>query len=145
MPYIDLFIIPSRLYMFRAMFQPIIRSTWLYLQYLVVTFLLLPTWYTNFFFIHTNYIKLNSSTCFVAQSPHHQEVNDANCTYAVSCIVTLYKWPSCATAKFCLSGRTRRSLADSDDTRGGICTICVVDLLMMGGLRSKYVEEFHLM
>ena len=29
-----------------------------------VTFLLLPTWYTNFLFIHTNYIKLNSSTCF---------------------------------------------------------------------------------
>ena len=28
------------------------------------TFLLLPTWYTNFLFIHTNYIKLNSSTCF---------------------------------------------------------------------------------
>ena len=30
------FIIPSQLYMFRAMFSPIIRSTWLYLQYLVV-------------------------------------------------------------------------------------------------------------
>ena len=29
-----------------------------------ITFLLLPTWYTNFSFIHTNYIKLNSSTCF---------------------------------------------------------------------------------
>ena len=29
-----------------------------------VTFLLWPTWYTNFLFIHTNYIKLNSSTCF---------------------------------------------------------------------------------
>jgi len=29
-----------------------------------VTFLLLPTWYTNFLFIHINYIKLNSSTCF---------------------------------------------------------------------------------
>ena len=27
-------------------------------------FLLLPTWYTNFLFIHTYYIKLNSSTCF---------------------------------------------------------------------------------
>jgi hypothetical protein len=31
-----------------------------------ITFLLLPTWYTNFLFIHTNYIKLNSSTCFEA-------------------------------------------------------------------------------
>jgi len=29
-----------------------------------ITFLLLPNWYTNFLFIHTNYIKLNSSTCF---------------------------------------------------------------------------------
>ena len=29
-----------------------------------LTFLLLPTWYTNFLFIHVNYIKLNSSTCF---------------------------------------------------------------------------------
>jgi hypothetical protein len=29
-----------------------------------ITFLLLPTWYTNFLFIHTNYIKLNSTTCF---------------------------------------------------------------------------------
>ena len=29
-----------------------------------ITFLLLPTWYTNFLFINTNYIKLNSSTCF---------------------------------------------------------------------------------
>ena len=30
------FIIPSQLYVFRAMFSPIIRSTWLYLQYLLV-------------------------------------------------------------------------------------------------------------
>jgi len=40
-----------------------------------------------------------------------------------------------------LSGCTRRSLAESDDTRGCICTI-YVDLLMMGGLSSKHVEEF---
>jgi hypothetical protein len=33
---IDYFIIPSQLYMFRAMSSSIIRSTWLYLQYLVV-------------------------------------------------------------------------------------------------------------
>ena len=44
-----------------------------------------------------------------------------------------------------LSGCTRRSLAESDDTRGGIDTICVVDLLMMSGLRSKHVEEFNFM
>jgi hypothetical protein len=36
MHYIDSFIIPSRLYRFRAMFSHIIRSTLLYLQYLVV-------------------------------------------------------------------------------------------------------------
>ena len=39
-----------------------------------------------------------------------------------------------------LSGCTRRSLAESDDTRGCICTICVAELLMMGGMRSKHVE-----
>jgi len=82
---------------------------------------------------------------FRAQSAHHQEVKDANCTYAVSGIVTLCKWPSCATAKDGLSSCTRRSLTESDDSRGCICTICVVDFLMMGGLRSKHVEEFNLM
>jgi hypothetical protein len=35
MHYTDKFIILSRLYTFQAMFLPIIRSTWLYLQYLV--------------------------------------------------------------------------------------------------------------
>ena len=39
----------------------------------------------------------------------------------------------------------RRSLAESDDTRGCICTICVVELVMMGRLRSKHVEEFNFM
>ena len=61
---------------------------------------------------------------FRAQSAHHQEVNDL-------------------LRKSFLSGCTRRSLAESDDTRGCICTICVVDLLMMSGLRSKHVEEFN--
>ena len=36
---------------------------------------------------------------FRAHSAHHQEVNDANCTYAASGNVTLCKWLSCATAK----------------------------------------------
>jgi len=36
MHYIDYFIIPSRLYTFRATFSPTIRSTWLYSQYQVV-------------------------------------------------------------------------------------------------------------
>jgi hypothetical protein len=42
MHYIDYFIIPSLLYVFRAKFSPIIRSNWLYLQYLVVFIQLLP-------------------------------------------------------------------------------------------------------
>jgi len=44
-----------------------------------------------------------------------------------------------------LSGCTRRSLAERDSTRGCICTICIVDPLMMSGLRSKHVEEFNFM
>jgi hypothetical protein len=47
--------------------------------------------------------------------------------------------------KDCLNGCTRQSLVESEDTRGCICTICIVDLLMMSGLRSKHVEEFNLM
>jgi len=40
---------------------------------------------------------------FRAQSAHHQ-VNDANCTYGASGIVTLCKWLSSATAKEGLVG-----------------------------------------
>jgi len=52
---------------------------------------------------------------FRAQSAHHQEVNDVNCTYAASGIVTLCKWPSCATAKeevilWCTAKQISRSL-----------------------------------
>ena len=36
---------------------------------------------------------------FRAQSAQHQEVTHVNCTYAAPGIVTLCKWPSCATAK----------------------------------------------
>jgi hypothetical protein len=36
MLYTDLFIIPSQIYKFRAMYSPITRSTLLYLQYLVL-------------------------------------------------------------------------------------------------------------
>jgi hypothetical protein len=42
-------------------------------------------------------------------------------------------------------GCIRRSLAESDDTRGCIRTLYVVDLLMMSGMRSKHVEESNLM
>jgi len=89
------------------------------------------------FFIITNLIhkflvqshklhKIEFLYMFRAQSAHHQEVKDVNCSYAAPGIVTV-------------------SLAESDDTRGSICTIYVVDLLMMGGLRSKHVEEFNFM
>jgi hypothetical protein len=61
----------TSLYMFRAVFPSIIRSSRLYI-------------------LHDIYL--------IMQSVHHQEVNDANCTYAASGIVTLCKWPSCATA-----------------------------------------------
>ena len=83
---------------------------------------------------------------FRAQSAHHQEVNDI--------IVHMQPLVSSLSAsgrlvqplrQSCLSGCTRQSLAESDDTRGCICTVCVVDLLMMSGLRSKHVEEFNLM
>jgi len=53
-----------------------------------ITYLLFSTWCTNLLFIYTNYIKLD-----------HQEVNDVNCTYAASGIVTLCRWLFCATAK----------------------------------------------
>jgi len=82
---------------------------------------------------------------FRAHSAHHQEVHDA--------IVHMQPLVSSLFASDCLvqplrkdfNGCIRQSLADSDATRGCICSICVVDLLMMGGMRSKHVEEFNLM
>ena len=65
------------------------------------------------------YIKLNSSTCF--------ERNPLIIRRSTTQIVHM------------------QPLVSSDDTRGCICTICVVDLLMMSGLRSKHVEEFNFM
>jgi hypothetical protein len=109
-----------------------------------ILFLLLPTWYTNFLFIHTNCIKLNSSTCFernpliirrLTQIVHMQPL--VSSLSASDRLVQPLR-------QDCLSGCTRRSLAKNDNTRGCICTI-YVDLLMMSGLRSKHVEEFNLM
>jgi hypothetical protein len=42
-------ITPSQLYMFRAAFSPIIRSTWLYLQYLVVFTHVAASWCLGWF------------------------------------------------------------------------------------------------
>ena len=94
-----------------------------YLYKVYINFLLLPTWYSNFLFIHTFYIKLNSSTCF----EHNPHIIRRSTTHIVH-MQPLVSSP-----------------VESDDTRGCICTICVVDLLMMGGLRSKHVEEFNFM
>jgi hypothetical protein len=99
-----------------------------------IPFLLLPTWYTNFVFIHTNYIKLNSSTCF--------ERNPLIIVHMQPLVSSLSTSDRLVQP---LSSCTRQSLVESDDTKGCICTICVVDLLMMSGLRSKHVEEFNLM
>ena len=71
-------------------------------------FLLLPTWYTNFLFIYTNYIKLNSSTCFerippiirrslaVAQDSHLQRVTIPEATYVHFASLTSWWWAECA-------------------------------------------------
>jgi len=114
---------------------------------LYITFLLSPTWYTNFLLIYTNYIKLNSSTCF--------ERNPLIIRRSTTQIVRMQPLVLSLSATDCLvqplrkdcspSSCTRQSLAESDDTRGCIRTICIVDLLMMSGLRSKHVEEFNVM
>jgi hypothetical protein len=108
-------------------------------------FLLLPTWYTNFLFIHINYIKLNSSTCFerslliirrsTMQIVHMQPL--------VSSLSASDRLVQPLRKESFLSGCTRRSLAESDNTRGCMCTICIVDLLMISRLCSKHVEEFN--
>jgi hypothetical protein len=49
MRYIDEFMIPSWLYKFRTMFSPIVRSTWLYLQYLVVFSQVAASWCLGWF------------------------------------------------------------------------------------------------
>jgi len=98
----------------------------------ILTFLLLPTWYTNFLSIYTNYNKLTSSTYFerilpIIRRPTTQIVHMQLLVSSLSagdCLVQPLR-------KSFLSGCTRRSPAESDDTRGCICTICVVGLLMM--------------
>ena len=101
-----------------------------------LTYLLFPTWYTNLLFVYTNYIKLDSSTCFERTLPIIRRSTTS--LSASDCLVQLLR-------NSFLSGCTRQSLAESDDTRGCICTIYFVDLLMMGRVRSKHVEESNLM
>ena len=111
-----------------------------------ITFLLLPSWYTNFLFVHINYIKLNSSICFERNPPiirrsTTQIVHMQPLVSSLSAGVRLVQ----PLRKDFLIGCTRRSLAESDNTRGCICTICIVDLRMMSGLRSKHIEGFNFM
>jgi hypothetical protein len=121
-----------------------------------ITFLLLPTWYTNFLFIYTSYNKLNSSTCFerippIIRRSTTQIVHMQPLVLSLSagdCLVQPLRKDSSFLPSFLpsfLGGCTRQSPAESGDTRGCICTICVADLLMMGGMRSKHVEEFNLL
>jgi hypothetical protein len=110
-----------------------------------ITFLLLPTWYTNFLFIHTNYIKLNSSTCFKRNPLIIRSTQIIRMQPLVSSLSASDRLVQLLRKHSFISGCTRWSLAESDDTRGCICTICIVDLLMMSGLCSKHVEEFNLM
>ena len=118
----------------------IILDIWLAVRH-SKTFLLLPTCYTNFLLIHTNYIKLNSSACF--------ERNTHNIWRSTTQTVHMQPLVSSLSASDCLvqllSVCTRQSLAEIDDTRCCICTVCVVDLLMMSGLRLKHIEKFNLM
>jgi len=74
-------------------------------------------------FIYTNYIKFNSSTCFERIPP-------------------IIRW---STTQIVHMQPLVSSLSGNDDIRDCICTICVVDFLMMGGMRSKHVEELNLM
>jgi len=86
-------------------------------------------------FIHTNYIKLNSSTCF----EHNPLIIRRSTTQIVHCASDRLVQPLRLSY---ISGCTRQSLAESDDTRGCICTIFIVDHLMTSRLHSKHVEEF---
>jgi hypothetical protein len=72
---------------------------------------------------------------FRAQSTHHQEVNDVNCTYAASGIITLCKWPSCATSVFVVGPARPQTQHDCHhDTKvKPEAATAVIELLMMGG------------
>jgi hypothetical protein len=108
-----------------------------------ITFLLLPTWYTNFLFIYTNYLKLNYSTCFVGIPPIIRR-STTQILHMQPLVSSLSVSDSRVQPLREDSGCTRQSLTESDDTRGCICKICVLDLLMMGGMPTKHVEEFNL-
>jgi len=58
----------------------------------IVTHFFIITNFMHKFLFHSHKLrKIKLIYMFGAQSAHHQEVNDANCTYAASGIVTLCK------------------------------------------------------
>jgi hypothetical protein len=66
-----------------------------------ITFLLLPTWYTNFWFIHTKYIKLNFSTCFernplIIRRSMTQIIRIPETAYVQFASLTSWWWADCA-------------------------------------------------
>ena len=70
------------------------------------------------FLVHSHKLhKIKFLYMFRAQSAHHQEVNDANCTYAASGIVTLCKSPSLAVAQ---DGHLQRVTIPELETSRGI-------------------------
>jgi hypothetical protein len=81
---------------------PINLDIWLAVHH-SITFLLIPTGYTNFLFIYTNYIKLISSTCFerippiirrsTTQIVHMQPL--VSSLSASDCLVRLHKTVTC--------------------------------------------------
>ena len=103
-----------------------------------------PTWYAIFEFIEYHNIcfgrsfRLSSGILDCTYSVRYMSHRFVDCLLAGSCplassqricmtytwrcnYILIFDWP-CV-----LSGCTRQSLAGSDDTRGCICTICVVD------------------
>jgi len=132
---------------FKGLKTSIYLDIWLAVHYSITFFLLLPTWYTSCLFIYTNYNNLNSSTCFERIPPIIRR-STTQIVYAQPLVSSLSAG-ACLVQPLrkdsFLSGCTRQSPAQSDDIRGCACTICVVDLLMMGGMRSKHVEEFKLL
>jgi len=75
---------------------------------------------------------------FRAHSAHHQEVHDANCTYAASGIKTHCKWLSCATAK---EGMACPSLAVAQDSHLQRVTIPEAAYIQCGSWSSWWRAE----
>jgi len=98
----------SRIFLlFLRSFRQICRvPIWHHEQYVLQLFRL--TFHSSFYYYQldtqiscslTQITLIKILYMFRAHSAHHQEVHDANCTYAASGIVTPCKWLSCATTE----------------------------------------------